>query len=629
MKSILDQLIEQQPALATTCFLTLVVVLGLLAQWIAWWARVPSIIFLLVAGVALGQWVRADAFFAAVTGGSRAEVAGHVLFPLIELSVAVILFEGGLTLRWADLKRAGPGSVLRLATVGVLISAALTAWSAELVLGWGRGPAVLLGAILVVTGPTVISPMLRQVRPTRRVGSIVQWEGIVVDPLGAILAVLVYEYFFGGQSSRHALLDFVWPLLQTLVLGSVIAVVAALVLVRLLRSYWIPDHLHIMASLAVVLGTFLLANMAGHHAGLVTVTLLGIMLANQRTVRVDHVMAFKEHLTVFLISSLFIVMGSRLEWSDLSQLGWRGPVFLAALILVVRPLSIFGSHLGGPLDWREQAFLATIAPRGVVAAAVASVFALQLEAHSASSEQLVPVTFLAVIGTVLVYGLASAPIARWLGLSDHDPQGLLIAGAAPWIVELALVVQEEGFRVLLVDTNFGRVSQARLRGLAAEPANITSEHLREEVDLAGIGRLLAMTPNDEVNLLACLEYGHLFGRANVYRLAPADTPVDRWALGSNVHARTLFRDGMSYGEMARRHGQGHVIRRTQLTAEYSLEDHRATHGDPLILFIVRDGKLLVRSADDSWEPRENDVLISLVAPPSDQDASPKEGARPA
>ena len=612
----LRDVVQDDPALAMSCFATLVVVLGLAAQWLAWSLRIPSIILLLAAGVLLGTWLDVDTLFEQATSGTREATATNVLFPLIELAVAIILFEGGLTLRWVDLKRAGPGSVLRLATAGALISLVATAVFARWILDWGWGPAFLLGAILVVTGPTVISPMLRQVRPERRIGSIVQWEGIVVDPIGAVLAVLVYDYFFGPEAGSGHPMRIALSFAQTFLLGAAIGSVAALLLVQVFRRYLVPDHLHVVAFLAAALGTFFVANIFGHHAGLVTVTVLGIALANQRSVRIDHVLAFKEHLTVFLISSLFIVMGTRLHWRTVVELGWSGPMFLASLILVVRPLSVFGSHIGGPLKLREQAFVAAIAPRGVVAAAVASVFALQLESQGGLAAQLVPVTFLTVIGTVVVYGLATAPIARRLGLSDQNPQGLLIAGAAPWAAELALAVQQEGFRVLLVDTNFGHVSRARLKGLAAEPANITSEHLREEVDLSGIGRLLAMTPNDEVNLLACLEYGHLFGRAHVYRLPPAETAVDRWALGTPVHARTLFADSATFADLARRFAHGE-IRRTRLTSEYAIEDHEATYPDALILFVVRDEQLLVRSADDAWEPKENDTLISVVSSPTE------------
>jgi hypothetical protein len=277
--------------------------------------------------------------------------------------------------------------------------------------------------------------------------------------------------------------------------------------------------LHGVVFLAAAVGVFAASNVLQEESGLVTVTVLGIVLANQKAISIHHVVEFKEHLGVFLISCLFIVLGSRLDPQSLYVLGWNGVIFLAVLILLVRPASVYLAMLGTKLTWQERTFLAFLAPRGIVAAAVTSVFALKVATIvspdselALQAEMLVPITFLVIVGTVAIYGLLAAPLAKYLGLSDTNPQGVLFAGGDQWIRDMARMLQDEGVQVMLIDTNYANVAAARMDGLPAECASILSEEVREEFDLFGIGRLLAMPPNDEVNALAAREFAHAFGR---------------------------------------------------------------------------------------------------------------------
>ena len=358
---------------------------------------------------------------------------------------------------------------------------------------------------------------------------------------------------------------------------------------------------------------------------------MGILLANQKTISIHHVVEFKEHLGVFLISCLFIVLGSRLEPSSLLGLGWRGIAFLGVLVLVIRPVSVFLATLRTRLTLQERTFLAFLAPRGIVAAAVISVFALKVSTEAAEkphlsgladqAEQLVPLTFLVIVGTVTVYGLLAGPLAKRLGLSDSNPQGILFAGAEPWIRDVAQMLQDEEIPVLLIDTNYSQVAAAKMAGLPADCASVLSEHVREELDLSGIGRLLALTPNDEVNALAVSEYAHFFGRANAFQLTPWDSPAGRRSsVAEHLRGRLLFDEELHHEEIVRRIDRGAQLKKTRLSDEFAWEDFTALYGDSAVILLTLDEDKAVNvvTAEETVEPRPGETLLALVDPPLEE-----------
>ena len=355
----------------------------MLAQLIAWWLRVPSILLLLCFGVILGFWMNPDHILDELSGDKT--LGPKIVFPLVSLAVAVILFEGGLSLRFHELKAAVGGAVVRLCTIGVLISWILGSLLAWLLLGLHWKLAVLLGAVLVVTGPTVVAPLLRHIRPNKKIGSVVKWEGIIIDPIGAILAVLVFEQLFHSGHDHVEEAFSMWAplvmILKTSVIGIGLGCGVAFVLTEIVRRYWLPDYLHGLAFLSSALAVFGLSNWMMHESGLVTVTVMGIYLANQKQISIEHVIEFKENLGVFLLSALFIVLGSRLNLTVLGEVGWRGVLFVLLMIVIVRPISVWGAMLKSGLNREERIFLAFLAPRGIVAAAVVSVFALRISGH--------------------------------------------------------------------------------------------------------------------------------------------------------------------------------------------------------------------------------------------------------
>jgi NhaP-type Na+/H+ or K+/H+ antiporter len=578
-----------------------IIVLGIAAQWLAWRLRLPSILLLLVFGFAAGP----------ATGLLDPDaLLGNLLLPIISVGVSVILFEGGLSLRITELREIG-GVVRNLITVGTLATWLISAGAAHFILGLDFALSVLLGAIVVVTGPTVIVPLLRHVRPVGQVGSILKWEGILIDPIGAILAVLVFEAILPGGFQGTATLAAI-GFFKTVFIGGVVGVIGAGVMFLLLKHRWIPDFLQNAVSLAVVVSVFTTSNWFQAEAGLLAVTVMGVALANQKTVTVKHIVEFKENLRVLLIASLFVLLAARLKLSDFAHLGLSSLAFLGVLIFVARPVAVVLSTLKSGLSWRERFFLSWMAPRGIVAAAVASVFALSLaEAGYPQAERLVPLTFMVIIGTVAIYGLTASPLARWLQLSDPHPQGVLIAGAHPWARAIAKALQAQDYQVLIIDTNRVDISAARMDGLPTYYGSVFSEYILDEIELGGIGRLLALTSNDEVNSLAALHFADVFSREEVYQLSPEDE-----AVSSHLRGRLLFRAGITYTELDHRFAGGEEIKITKLTPEFDYKAFQARYGETAIpLFLINEnGSLGVLTRDNQPEPRPGQLLISLIGP---------------
>jgi hypothetical protein len=456
--------------------------------------------------------------------------------------------------------------------------------------------------------------MLRHIRPTGIVGPVARWEGIVIDPIGAVLAVLVFE----AIESAHAadVQAAAWAafegLAKTVFIGLVVGGISAWAVANLLRRHWVDDHLQSPATLMIVVAAFTGSNLLVHESGLLTVTLMGALLANQAPILMKPVQEFKENLSVLLISSLFILLAARVRLEDFSALGWRGPAFLAFTILVSRPAAVFLSCLRSRLELSERLFLAWLAPRGIVAAAVASLFALRM---GESGRALVPATFLIIVGTVVVYGLTASRLAIRLGLASANPQGLLIAGAHAGVRAIAHAVQSAGFSVLLVDTNRWNINSARLEGLPTCYANILSDHAMEQLDLGGIGRFLALTRNDEVNSLASMHFSELFGRAGVYQLQPGREGKG-WADTAHVHlrGRFLFGRDVTYRILDERFAAGWVVKTTRLSDEFTFDNYQNLYGaDALILFVKTETKeLVIRTAEVTTTPRSGQTLISLV-----------------
>lgn len=602
-------------------FLTLILVLGVAAQWFAWKFKLPSILLLLAFGFALGQFsgVRIDDFLAAGDGHSSP------LLSAVGLLVAIILFEGGLTLKFKELRESGL-PILRLCTSAVILSATLTTVFMIFALGYDWRLAALIGSILTVTGPTVIAPLLRHVNPTRKMASIVKWEGIVVDPIGAILAVLVFKIAIAGNfADAHQ--EF-W---QALGIMFAVGVVGALILAKavelLLKHHLVPDFLQPVFLLAVVALAFTASNLIEKEAGLLTVTVLGIALANQRSVSVRHILEFKENLRILIISLLFIVLSGRISAEELSGALIKGGYLLAFLVLVGRPLSVFGSMIFSKnTSMKERTFLSFLAPRGIVAAAVTSIFALEFEdaakqgsfgeqlspVIATQSRELVALVFLIIVGTVLIYGLAATPLARRLGVAAKNVTGVLFAGADPWARSLAKILQDDGHRVLLLDTNYNNVSSAKMLGLEAIRANILSEFAEEELDLNGIGTLIAGTPNDDVNSMAAQRFTHQFSRGGVWQLSPTDREKHhKKSPSEEIRSQNPFTSRPDRRLLSTIQQEGGQMKKSPITEKFNFEKFKETYPSAIVMFLS-DSKGLRPAPADLSKVSEGTNIYALV-----------------
>lgn len=580
------------------------IILGVSAQWIAWRLRLPSILLLLIFGFLAGP----------ATGLLRPdELLGDLLFPIISLSVAIILFEGGLSLKFSELPRIG-SVIFLLISVGMAITWSITALSAHYIMGLDWQQSMLLGAILVVTGPTVIGPLLRQIRPRGQAAAVLKWEGILIDPIGAVMAVLVFEVILRGELSQAPSV-ILTGVLQTVLVGLVFSVAGAGIFVFLMRRYWIPDYLQNGAALLVALGGFAVSNMVQPEAGLLTVTLLGVFLANQRSVPIRHIIEFKENLRVLLIGTLFILLSARVQLDNILALGGRGVLFLLIVVLLARPIAVFISTIGSDLSRNERIFIGWMAPRGIVAASVASVFTFELaEAGLEGVEQLVADTFLIIVGTVSIYGLTAGPLARRLGLSEQNPQGILFVGGHKIARTIGKILHDLEFSVVLLDTNRDNIAAGEALGLNMHYGDALSEDVIEEIELTGIGRLLAITPNNEVNSLATFIFPELFGRAEMYQL-PYELAGDlEGHITQHINGRFLFNNRMTFRALQEAIDNGAHIEAMQLTETHNYVSLQSTYQNQLVpLFLVTDNQqLIIYTVDYQPIPKEGQTLVALV-----------------
>jgi NhaP-type Na+/H+ or K+/H+ antiporter len=577
---------------------------GFLAQWLAWRVKLPAILFLLLAGILMGPVI-------GVLAPDR--LLGPLLFPIVSLAVSVILFEGSLTLRFSELREIGR-AVRGLVTYGAVIAVFMLAVAAHYFAGLSWEVALLFGALTCVTGPTVIAPMLRTVRPNARIANTLRWEGIVIDPLGALFAVLVYEAIVSRQQGHT-----VGVFLAVIASGVVTGMLAAWMLAFLLRRQMIPEYLQNYGTLVAVLLAFSLSNAITHESGLLTVTIMGIALGNMRGVHIDDILDFKENLTTLLVSTLFILLAARLSWPlPDGMLGAGIAIFIVAQ-LIVRPVTATIASIGSALNWRERALIAWIAPRGIVAAAVSALFALKLEALGMpGAKELVPLVFILIIGTVVLQSATARPLARWLKVAEPDPTGVLIYGADQAARVVARALADAGFHVIVADEQWEGIKLARMDGLPTFFGYPASSYAERHLDLTGIGRLLAMSTNRERNALACVYYRQEFGRGKVYRLSNDDGVAagGRVQLGGDLAAPTLFDADMTHERFLERLAEGWRIKSTRLTETFDWPNFIEQYGSPTVLLfgVEEHGALRVASVKRELEPRPGWTVIALVPP---------------
>ncbi len=578
-----------------------VALLGIAAQWLAWRMGLPAIVLLTVFGVLAGP------VFGLI---KPSEDLGSLLDPIIRLGVAVILFEGGLSLRFHEFKQAAAG-VIRLVTIGVLLSFPLGALAAHYIGGLSWPVALVFGAIIVVTGPTVIIPLLRQARLRRRPASYLKWEGIVNDPTGALLAVVIFEYFMHAG-------ELVVPAMATrvvsgLLLAGLLGGSAGYLLAKLYRLGFVPEYLKGPGALAAAIGVYVLANQVLSESGLLASTLLGLVLGNMGLPSIDELRRFKEYIALILVSGVFILLTADFKPAILLALDWRSLVLLLAVICVVRPISVFLSTIAAGMTWRERALLAWIAPRGIVAAAVAAVFGPALAQQGfAGAQLLLPMVFALILITVLAHGLTIGWLSRKLDLSAQSANGVLIVGASSWTAGLAQALMEMEIPVMLVDSSWHRLRVARLAGVKVFYGEILSEAAEQRLELNDYGYLLAATDNDAYNALVCSHFAAEMGRHRVFQLPdvsveePDPKRLARARRGLITPAERAW-----FEDLIARWYRGWTFQKTLLTEEFTYERCMAIcpEGSLPILLVKEDGKVEFNSPEQPFKPGAGDTVI--------------------
>lgn len=594
-------------------YLSIIVLIGVVSQWLAWRLKLSPVLLLLVSGFILGP----------VVGFLNPTVLfGDLLFPGVSLAVALILFEGGLSLKLSELSEYGR-PVFRLLTLGTALTWSMISVLAWLMFQFPLAESILLGAILVVTGPTVIQPLLNHSNPKYSVRTILNWEGIIIDPIGAMLAIIVFEAMHATHI-YHTPSLVITTVLKMVLVGTLCGLLLAGIIVVLLKHFWLPDRLQNPFSFAAVIGAFTLANGFQEEAGLVAVTAMGIALANQKFVNIKHIVHFKEDLRVLFLSCLFIILAARLNLDILYQVGLMGCLFVFAVIVCVRPLSVLLSTVHTQLSVRERLFIGAMAPRGIVAAAVSSILVIKLEEAqlvTAATQLIEPLTYAVIIGTVIFYSITASASARWLKVKEKQPNGVLLIGAHPWARKLGKVLQNHGIHVKLIDTNRSNIARARLEGLTTYYGSSLSEQVLQKFNFEGLGFLLALTPNDEVNSLTTLHFHEYFGSSSIYQLTPNRLyRSNKEYISRELSGRYLFRRDLTFESLEHLFEEdNYMIKATPLTHSFSYVDlQRNYHLAAIPLFLIDENRQLHIVSTDGLpiEPKPGHILLSLVPSPA-------------
>ncbi len=545
-----------------------IIILGIAAQWIAWKIKVPAILPLILIGLFVGPiWTLWSSdgekfiqpIFSSETG--RGLFPGKSLFYFVSLSIGIILFEGGLTLKRSEIKDVGK-SILRLILLGsfiTFIGAGIAAKFSLPELSWQI--AFLFSALIIVTGPTVIAPILQNVPLNRNVSTVLKWEGILIDPIGALTAVLVFEFITQDHAGSDYTLETILQVVQVLIDGLVLGVVPAYGLYWMIKKDLIPHFLLNVFTLALVLAVFVLSDLLVHESGLVSVVVMGLVLGNLDVPRIKEILDFKESLSILLISILFIVLAANIEIADLQLLlDWRVLLLFTIIIFILRPLGVFLSTINSGMSLNERLFISWVGPRGIVAAGIASLFGLQLlEKGVPSAEYVTPLVFMVVLGTVLLNATLAKPMAKLLGVTQDSSKGILIIGANELSRVIAKYLQNNDRHVVLIDNSISNIKQAQQEGLECLRADIFTDALASEIDLVDMGYLLALTNNSDVNNYAIKKYKKIFGENGTFRLiTPSEMRLDAAAIQSN-DIFSYRDDFINFGDIVRHYPEIHEV----------------------------------------------------------------------
>ena len=589
-----------------TLFFAAVGVIGMASQWLAWRFRIPAIILLLAAGLVFGP----------ATGLLvPARILGSLIQPMIAAAVAVILFEGGLSLDFNGLKDASQ-AVRRIVFVTAPLMWAMIAAAAHYVALLSWPTATVIGGILVVTGPTVVQPLLRNARMEARPAAVLRWEAIVNDPIGALFAVLAYEVFVQTQSGSGAIEIGVKLALYIAIAGA-LGYGLARGISYAYRTTLVPEYLKVPLLFVLVLACFVGGNQLLDEAGLLAVTVMGVKLGNSKIASLAEIRRFKEHAAVLLVSGVFVVLTADINPKMISSLDWHSAAFVAILLLAIRPVGVFLGTLATNLTWRETLLISWVAPRGVVAVATAAIFGGILASHGAADGAKIPaLVFAIVFVTVILFGLTTVPVARWLKLASLSSPGVLIVGCNAWTLAMAEAFASMEIPVMIADRSWRTLKAARDGAIATYYGEILAEAAEHRLDHASYGEMIAATESDSYNTLVCTDLGPSFGRQHVFQIGRMESQEnDPNDIALSLGGRTLMKAGYDLDSLVRRLSEGWTFRKTKLTEEFDFEAYRATLSDEdqLILALKPNDRLSFATVNSGPRPGPGDTVLAFVS----------------
>ena len=513
--------------------LALVIILGILAQWFAWRLKIPAILPLILIGLFVGPFSTlfsesGNKWIEPIWNGEIGLFPEERLFNFVSLAIGIILFEGGLTLKKEELKNVGP-VIYKLITLGSFITLLLAGITAHYIIGLSWSLSFLFSSLIIVTGPTVITPILRNLAIKKNLSTILKWEGILIDPIGALVAVLVFEFIsvggnHGSEYTKEALIDFG----KIIVIGTSIGFTSAYAFATALRQKWIPHYLLNVVALALVLGVFVLSDLFADESGLLAVVIMGMVLGNKKLEDLKDVFYFKETISILLISILFILLSANMDIADLKLIyNWRSLVLFLIVVLIIRPIGVFLSARKSYLNLNEKLFISWVGPRGIVAAGIASLFGLKLTMLGVeNANYITPLVFMIVLGTVLLNATTAKQVARITKVLLKKSEGILIVGASDPARLIASYLSNKGRRVVLIDANPRHIEIAKKMDLEAIECDIYSDYIIENIELNDVGYLMALTGSDTVNKFAMAKLKPYFGEEGAYRLVNSEEMKD-------------------------------------------------------------------------------------------------------
>ena len=597
--------------------LAALLVLGIMAQWIAWKVKLPAIFPLIVIGLIMGP------ISTLINDGEKLIdplriFEGNMMYYFVSLSVGIILFEGGLTLKFKEVRNLA-GTVRNLLFFDTIIMCLGGAVATHYILGWDWSLAFLFGALIIVTGPTVINPILQAVQPSKKVSAVLKWEGILIDPIGAIVAVIIFEIFFGVHQGVHtemSTMDVMKAVFTMVSVGALFGLAFGQILAFLLRKDLIPHYLINVFALAMVVLCFAASEVVKPEAGLLAVTVMGMFLANTKAVpNLEKILDFKESITVILISVLFIMLSAHIDMEQIKILQGKSFLVFLIAILILRPIAIFLSDLPPSLTIKEKLFISWIGPKGIVAAAIASLFTLYLNEKETlpfeiakQAEMLLPLTFFFILGTVVLNGLFSKRVARLLGVTREESNGFLLVGANRISIAIAKYLESIQLPVTLVDANFQKIQNAQNDGLNAIQKNLLAPDVNEQLEYVDAGNMLALTASSDINLFAEKNFAKMYGERQVNRLITEN----------EIKLETLTKpENILFGLDADILKLSQICKRFPTLTEYTLRNAGelgnilANNNDNLIPIFIRSAEkvLTVITIQMEREFAEGDVLV--------------------